>query len=164
MKMIQLAALLMLGTPGVHAATPTLCKAGETTYFSCALKGGKVVSVCGSGEVEPAEGSPRSASWLQYRMGRPQALELVFPKQKDGSVAKFEGQSILGNVRINVLSFNINETIYSVESSHSNLTDDGFHGVKVGIGKKEHALPCRGEVTLASEFADITDELDPMAK
>ena len=62
-----LSAVMLLGCTGqvAGAAPPTLCKQGEMTYFSCQLKGSRVVSVCGSGAVEGAENPLHRASWLQ---------------------------------------------------------------------------------------------------
>ena len=45
-----------------------LCHAGEQTYFSCPTKRHKTISLCGS---LPAT--------LQYRYGKPPAVELAFP-------------------------------------------------------------------------------------
>lgn len=145
----------------VHAATPSLCAPNESTYFSCRLKSSKVVSVCGSGRVDPADENGHRAAWLQYRMGRPGALELVFPKERANSVAKFEGESHRGaGVRIDALQFSIKGILYSVEDAYSSLTDKGFTGVKVVVGRKETALPCDGDANVSGEFEMISQELD----
>lgn len=160
-----LSAILLLGCmePVARAATPSLCKHGEMTYFSCQLRGSRVVSVCGSGAVD-ASASPRHrASWLQYRTGRPRALELVFPERKENSVPKFEGVSRQGGgVRIHSLDFRIGEVAYSVEDSYSELTKEGYTGVKVLVGRKETSLPCRGDATVDPEFELISQELDSL--
>ena len=59
---IALGALLGLTAHLACAAPPTFCKWGEVTYFSCRLKGARVVSVCGSGAVEPSDDSAHRAS------------------------------------------------------------------------------------------------------
>lgn len=43
----------------------TLCAAHEDVYFSCPLPGGKIVSVCASGNSKP------DAGYAQYRYGAP---------------------------------------------------------------------------------------------
>jgi hypothetical protein len=162
-----LSAVMLLGLTGqlARAAPPTLCKQGETTYFSCQLKGSRVVSVCGSGAVEASENQAHRASWLQYRIGTPKALELVFPKQKENSVSKFEGVSRQGGgVRINSLDFEIGDVAYSVENSYSELTKEGYTGVKVVVDRKETSFPCRGDAALDSEFEMISQELDSLQK
>lgn len=90
-KKIALGAFLGLIVHQACAAPPTLCKRGEVTYFSCRLKGVRVVSVCGSGAVEPSADSAHRASWLQYRIGTLRTLDLVFPNRKEDSVSRFEG-------------------------------------------------------------------------
>lgn len=155
---------LLSDVNAVYAAAPDLCEAGETRYFSCKLKGSKLVSICGSGRVEPIENGGHHAAWLQYRMGRPGALELVFPKRRAGSVARFEGESHRGaGVRVDALAFAIGGIRYTVEDSYSSLTDQGFAGVKVMVGRKETALACDGEANVDGEFELITQELDPTA-
>lgn len=86
-----LSAVVLLGVTAqvACAAPPTLCKQGETTYFSCRLKESRVVPVCGSGAVDASENPVHRASWLRYRIGTPKVLELVFPKRKENSVSKF---------------------------------------------------------------------------
>jgi hypothetical protein len=48
------------------------CSGQEQTVFSCSL-GEKVVSVCASKDISPTSG------YLQYRFGKPNAPELMFP-------------------------------------------------------------------------------------
>jgi hypothetical protein len=156
-----IASILLSCMETLHAATPSLCEAGESTYFSCRLKGAKVVSICGSGQVNPVDNDGHRVAWLQYRMGRKGALELVFPKQQDGSVRQFEGGSERGaGVRINTLNFTISGIRYTVEDSYSSLTNQGFAGVKVVVGRKETALRCEGEASVDEEFDMVTQELD----
>jgi hypothetical protein len=163
-KKIALGALLGLTAQVACAAPPTLCKRGEVTYFSCQLKGARVMSVCGSGAVEPSEPSAHRASWLQYRIGTLKALELVFPKRREDSVSRFEWESRRrAGVRINALDFKIASVAYSVEESYSEMTKEGFTGVKVIVGSKETGFPCQDDATLDSEFDMITRELDPFA-
>jgi hypothetical protein len=162
-----LSAVMLLGftVQAARGAPPTLCKQGETTYFSCQLKGSRVVSICGSVGVEGAENPQHRVSWLQYRIGTPKALELVFPERTEDSVSKFEGVSRRGaGVRINSLDFKIGEVAYSVEDSYSELTKEGYTGVKVVVGRKETSLPCRGNATVDSDFEMISQELDQLQK
>lgn len=98
-------------------------------------------------------------------MGRPGALELVFPKQRAGSVAKFTGESHRGaGVRIDALEFAIGGIRYTVEDSYSTLTDKGFAGVKVVVGRKESELACEGDANVDGEFGMLSEELDPGAQ
>ena len=60
----------------------TLCKSGETVYFSCKLAhSAKTVSLCGSSLERP------QIFWIQYRFGTSSHLELAYPQnQKQGKV------------------------------------------------------------------------------
>ncbi|WP_186204368.1 hypothetical protein [Burkholderia gladioli] len=66
----------------VHAAG--LCKAEEVTVFNCDLKENhKIVSICSSSDMSGKLG------YLQYRYGKKDAIELVFPKNLDNSKDRF---------------------------------------------------------------------------
>jgi hypothetical protein len=78
MKLNALLILMLAASPASAApASASQCKAGETTYFNCAVKhGAKVVSLCG-------KGNGGAGSYLQYRYGAPgQQAELVHPSTK----------------------------------------------------------------------------------
>ena len=69
----SLAALVVVAAPLATAAAPaSLCAAGETAYFECAMASGKLLAVCGA-----------LPERLQYRFGRPQAVELAHPAAAD---------------------------------------------------------------------------------
>lgn len=53
----------------------SLCAEDEDIYFSCSLSGGKIVSVCASGNTEP------SAGYVQYRYGTPDRIEINYPEK-----------------------------------------------------------------------------------
>jgi hypothetical protein len=59
--------------PIVAAAAPaSLCAGEETAYFECTMASGKLLAVCG---VLPER--------VQYRFGRPGAVELAYPAAAD---------------------------------------------------------------------------------
>lgn len=60
------------------------CAPGERLVMSCGVKK-KVLVVCAG----PASGAPE---WLQYRFGPPGKPELSFPKEHNGSLARFRFQ------------------------------------------------------------------------
>ncbi|MBX8488623.1 hypothetical protein K5D34_12250 [Pseudomonas cichorii] len=53
----------------------TFCKEDEDIYFSCSLSGGKIVSVCASGNTDPSTG------YIQYRYGTPGNIEMTYPEK-----------------------------------------------------------------------------------
>jgi hypothetical protein len=76
----------LLAAPAAHAAgAQGLCRADETCYFSCQIRGSaKLLSLCGKDL-----GEPRGSGYLQYRFGRRSRPELVFPGETEGSAAVF---------------------------------------------------------------------------
>jgi hypothetical protein len=64
-----LAAAAAVGVAALAVAAPaSLCGGDEATYFECALPDGKKLAVCGA-----------LPERLQYRFGRPGAIELAHP-------------------------------------------------------------------------------------
>lgn len=76
--------LLVSFFSGLAYAGKTLCEKSEAVYFSCPVANSKrIISVCGSPEISD------SAGYLQYRFGRPGAVELVYPKTKEKTQQQF---------------------------------------------------------------------------
>ena len=70
--------LVLLIAVQIHAET--LCEPKEVVYYSCNIAGTqKQVSLCGNDLNDP------DGFWLQYRFGRPNKLELVYPDIRDKS-------------------------------------------------------------------------------
>jgi hypothetical protein len=69
--------------PTAPKVDATLCTPNEGTYFSCVLPKGKIVSLCGSPGLDAGSG------WVEYRFGRPGAVELAYPPTHDGARARF---------------------------------------------------------------------------
>ncbi|WP_156432240.1 hypothetical protein [Burkholderia latens] len=69
----QIFALVIFGIEGgAYAGEVTLCQPHEEIYFSCPV-GGKIVSLCASGNISPNNG------YVQYRFGAVNRIELQFP-------------------------------------------------------------------------------------
>ncbi len=69
--------------PGVPQPN-TLCAKNERVIFSCPVKRpAKIVSVCASKDLAGDRG------YLQYRFGLPGKIELEYPKDRQGTRAKF---------------------------------------------------------------------------
>jgi hypothetical protein len=82
------AAMALADSPGLHGAS--LCLPKERIVFSCHIKK-KIVSVC-SGAA--SDGRPE---YMQYRFGRPGAVELVLPKERSNSLGAFRGGRLQPN-------------------------------------------------------------------
>ena len=128
------------------AGTPTHCKKGEVTYFSCKLQRSyKVVSLCGSQDIENS--SP--GGWLQYRFGSVANPEFTFPPRKENSITYFKGywsqhkpisaQDTWG--LDDEVTFQNEGVVYSVLVSRY---EGEFYGVSVSQSGKNTSLPCQG--------------------
>lgn len=128
----------------------TNCQPDEIVYFSCAIKETqRVVSLCGS------PGSTDESGQLQYRFGRVQRPELVFPSDETGSLDMFEVEwhyHAPDNISADYVSFTNGDYTYTVAS----ITGDGdpgqgesytdFHGIRIEKrGKRIAELSCAGE-------------------
>lgn len=82
---IQLAVVsLVLCTSAVDSKPPGgLCLKTETARFSCEAAGGKVISLCESGDLGFETGT------LKYRYGRPGSVELEFPSESGQGLGLF---------------------------------------------------------------------------
>lgn len=74
--------LLNMALP-VLARDKNNCEINEKVYFSCDIKSGKTISLCGNvnSNANPVD--------LTYRFGRDNKIELIFPESKKGSLEKF---------------------------------------------------------------------------
>ena len=59
------------------------CVDGEVVYFTCTLRGGKVLSLCGSKDLDS------ESAHLQYRYGSRHRAKLYFPEDSDRSLSRF---------------------------------------------------------------------------
>jgi hypothetical protein len=105
------AAVIMLTSLPTFAQTH--CKAKEIDYFSCQIANSKkVISVCGNIDDRGIERS----SWIQYRFGAPNHLELAYPERRDRSISAFEG-NVFGKYQVVDLRFVSGDVLYYVELS-----------------------------------------------
>lgn len=162
LRSFALASVLLL-LPAV-GMSQTLCRANEVDYFSCVTApANKIVSVCGN----ITKGGIDDDSWLQYRFGRTDAIELAYPTTKRGSIEKFEGNHF-NKYRVIDLRFVSGKTLYGVELNDAYDGEDAqarhkpSGGVSVQISKsKSVSIECR-TVSVSkyySVFSDLNDSL-----
>lgn len=153
----------MLCVSGLAIATPpTHCTRGEITYFSCPIgSSGKVVSICGNRLTNEGFNQPAR---LQYRFGRLDGPELVFPTQIKGSVSRFRGEHHQGQtMNSSTVVFRSGTTEYSVRTFHSPMTGAAFDGITVSRpNRKLVSLPCKGQPTISLHFYTLTQDLEPV--
>lgn len=143
MKPVLLATITLL-FPSIGLAQ-TLCSSGEIDYFSCMVAHEKIVSVCGN----IANGEVKKDSWLQYRFGKPGAIELAYPKEKQASVRQFEG-NYFSRYNVIDLRFINDSTLYGVDLNDTYSGDDAKKrprptgGVSVQVEKaKGRRIECQ---------------------
>lgn len=61
----------------------SLCRKDEQIFFNCAVRSGKIISLCASKQLTAKNG------YLQYRFGKFGAVELQFPEKLEGSRSAF---------------------------------------------------------------------------
>ena len=113
-------ALAVLVAP-IAAAAQTLCAKGEVDYFTCRFADQRIISVCGIVHDEPT-----ARDWLQYRSGFPSRLERAWPRDRGGSLGKFEG-NVFGRYSVSDLRFRIDDANYGITLSRGGQ-DDGAGG------------------------------------
>jgi hypothetical protein len=138
MNNVALGLVLSLGA-GLATAASTLCTKGEVSYFSCKANNGKTISLCGHVFSTDKLGAAKDVEnpWLEYRYGRPGALELVYPASRKDSVQRFTAQRIRaggGAYGVDALAFVSGGIGYSVDSVTPD-TGESWQGVNVGDPK-----------------------------
>ena len=146
-------ALLALSTASVHAADLSLCRPDERPLFACATGNGKQVALCGSADLSSAAGS------LQYRFGRPDAVELAQPAPGADWRALTRAGRVMysggGGAWLAIANGPYRYVVYSAIGR-------GW-GIREGLvvqknGRQVAHLPCQGETVSelgSARFADI---------
>jgi hypothetical protein len=130
--------ITLASEPSSHCATD------ETTYFSCSVKSEKVVSICG-------ENFENENGFLQYRFGKLDKIEMVFPKTTEQSTKKFKRNVLIRPTplasTIYEVHFSVSEWNYSVVSQDfcDNDKCSSRYGVDVTNGDKSVSLLCINE-------------------
>lgn len=176
-KVMMFAGSMILFMHQLAYGAGSLCAKNETTYFSCATKAGKIISLCGKvfDRDERGERVDVDNQWLQYRFGGTAAIELFFPHAKGNSVGSFKSERIRaqgGHVHLDAVVFVSGGIGYSVESV-ANDAGEIREGVSVGdpkdfgmesSGKRREQYPkarilCAGS-TDTKNFFDLVEHLD----
>jgi hypothetical protein len=123
-----------------------LCVAGETAYFSCAASRARSISVCGA-----------SPSTLQYRFGRPQAIELRFPASPAEGPKRIHfahyGRYQTDRIELRFENAGAEYVVFDYQESGKRLG-----GVRVTTTDgKQRELSCTGPIT--SRLAELKEAL-----
>lgn len=143
-------------TPGLADEITSHCLSNEEVYFTCLMKNGKTLSLCGS------------AKALSYRYGKAGNLELIFPSAAPQSIKQFKYNNYLrygvDYYRVSFLSGQYYYRIY--RDIDSELTPQIQAGIivesKSSINKKEFNLSCvdsiNDNLSKLSEFLECDEE------
>jgi len=119
----------------VAAAVSGLCRQEEKAYFSCTIVNKKWISVCGSKDLKD------SKSYVQYRFGKENKIELEFPQNKKNSLKEFElSRYTRPKVTLLRLRFKNGGRVYTVfEDSNAENGEDQVTG---GVEVSEKQIHC----------------------
>jgi hypothetical protein len=167
MKSIHhLAAIFFLCSPvPLLAQSESLCFSAEEVFFSCNIENSaKLLSICGKIQGE---------KYIQYRYGRPENIELIFPKVGTDAFKKFSLGWGLSQDRRYRDNFRVNFSISSYEYSvfRSDFPEDFPINSKVnepwvtkdrGVtisskSGKETTLTCAHEPTPVDRLHELPD-------
>jgi len=136
------------GQPDGYGHRSSLCRFNETTYFSCSVKGGKIVAVCGSRIIDESRG------YLQYRFGKENAVELVLPRSLEHP-SKFFTQTQTNWMRRREATLTIRNGEFAYTVYYAEGEGDLENGVLLTkSGKKVADIHCTGALTGGSMFFD----------
>jgi hypothetical protein len=116
--------------PSLSAATEplkasSLCAPDEKTIWSCETAARKIVSLCGSKQLDKEHG------YLQYRFGRPGHVELEYPRARENTQTAFAYfRYTRPLVTFLGLRFKINEYDYEV---YDNSNEEERGGSEAGV-------------------------------
>ncbi|EAT12329.1 hypothetical protein RED65_15858 [Bermanella marisrubri] len=154
MKNLLLVILLFFVT--AHSNSESLCLPSEKTYFSCATKKNKFISVCGSPKIKSNQ-----RSYIQYRYGTFDNIELEYPKDRKGSLNSFSFTHYFrSQYDLTELEFVNSDYQYSIfwiydgESKQDRKVDSGIRIKKVGTQKK-FKISCSSQIIM--NLADLED-------
>jgi hypothetical protein len=141
MRAIATALVLALSSTVIAAAAdrPSLCQPGESAVFSCAVRGGKIASLCATSDL------PENAGALTYRFGRPGKAELVHPEPGVRPQEAFS-RGIIGARGGDFIRFRRGGFTYSVEYLEGpDVVNHYYAGVLVHRGEKQFGeIKCAG--------------------
>jgi hypothetical protein len=114
---VSLFVLALFFCGSIYADTEvTNCKGNEDIYFSCPLANGKTVSICAKNNTDPTKG------YVQYRYGRPDAIELEYPSGKIAPKGIFYVVNAdEGSAHLSSLKFKVGRYLYRVNQAFSSF-------------------------------------------
>ena len=154
----RLSSAAVATTPPASKLQPnSLCTKDEQIIFSCNVKRpAKIVSLCGSKDLAKERG------YLQYRFGLPGKIELEYPKDRQGTQAKFQYTHYLRfQVDLTEINFNLDGYEYQIFDTYNGEEKPKIstQGVSVTApGKpRDVSFVCRGKAK--ADFSDLPEVL-----
>jgi hypothetical protein len=145
-----------------------LCTPDEIIFFSCKLPKNKFVSLCGNNFRNTSGTGINSDTIVKYRYGRPDKIELEFPRDKEKASDIFEANiRNTPTLQVSTLRFNNNGIIYTVGGYFSFRSNPpvAFNGVEVKLkDNKEIKMACDSEPMFTPDFEELAKILVPIPK
>jgi hypothetical protein len=150
--------LLLSGctSAGLANEVPSHCLSSEEVYFSCLMKNGKILSLCGD--------SNNQNKSIAYRYGNINNLELIFPAGTSESEKQFKYNNYfrygVDYYRVGFLSGQYYYQIYrDIDNEETPKLRAGIIVESISdINKKEFNLPCAGSVE--DNLGELSDFLE----
>lgn len=160
------AGIVLLGVSQAATAVHSLCQGSETTYFSCSVANGKIISLCGNAYIEEKYANDwiePDNPWLQYRFGLPHKIELTYPSVRKDSLSKFYGDILRaqgGSAGWDRVLFVSGSIAYGIEYVFP-YDSDAYHRVRIGDPKKlEINVTIRRKTAYPEADLHCTKEVD----
>ena len=142
-------ALLAAGAnPNTIGDATSLCRAEEQLFFTCQVTGSsKLISLCGSKSLDARRG------YLQYRFGKPGAVELQFPRDRANTQRVFRyAHYFRAQVDRTEVTFDNEGYRYVVFDYYEGdmkpaVRESGVRVRRHGAAAKETELTCDGKPT-----------------
>lgn len=153
---------MSLPVSGFAASAASLCDHAEQIIFNCSVvESGKLISLCASPKLTGDE------SYLQYRFGRRQKIELVFPAERHQSQKKFRyAHYFRAQVDRTEIGFTSGEYEYTIFSYYEGEEKPARHDVGLSVeseNKKSQRVALKCKKPYQAKF-DVIESAVPCDK
>ena len=139
-------ALSCIYSANILGAPATLCNSDEKVVFSCAVSGGKMVSLCASPDLTKASG------YLQYRFGNSASIQLEYPQRQVSPASAFKYfQAYSSKGGTTAVSFSVDAYRYSAFRTTSAFGYNGAGVIVAKAAKRVAHLKCDAATVIAPD-------------
>ncbi|HMF56858.1 MAG TPA: hypothetical protein VK619_10995 [Pyrinomonadaceae bacterium] len=134
----------------------SLCNSNEMVVFNCQIAGrGKLVSLCSSRPLSKQQG------YLQHRFGRPGAIELEYPRERQNTQTAFKySRYTRPRVTLLTVSFETNSYTYEIhddDNSEEPMRQRDFYLTVTPPGTNPNSTEMRCGAPVTSHLINLED-------